>query len=344
MLAKWWGVLAISLVVGGISGCAPTPVPDDAWLVSPISYDNAFDGAQENRTDVTYSMPNMTGDTAGGFWTESGGSWLHIDHKGDALRFNELSLVEVRGLSAITPTLLAVTREGGGQPAGLYVFDTDERTWMPKVTSGSATGDVVALSDGRMVFVDYPQGAPPRWPGMPGQPGENLMPYSIMSVDRDGQQITLIGPEAGLAAAAVALDSTPDGALYASTESESFMISADGTRSQVTPHQLARPVLAVGPSGALLSVAPSESGSPEAEWVINSGSSEARDVLAVKGHCQPGISPPLSVAMDGRVATLPFSCSAGGATWGSETSFVVSIGDEGGTVLAKVSLPEDWTD
>lgn len=125
MRAKWFGTAAITLVMVGITGCttAPVPVPDDAWLVSPISYDNAMDGEPANRIDVTYSMQKMTGDTAGGFWTESAGCWLHIDRYGEAAsRFNDDSSIRVHGISAISPTVLAVSREDGGRPAGLYLL------------------------------------------------------------------------------------------------------------------------------------------------------------------------------------------------------------------------------
>jgi hypothetical protein len=345
MGAKWFGALAIGLVVVSITGCtaAPMPVPDDVWLVSPIRYDNAMDGETGNPIDVTYSMQKMTSDTAGGFWTESAGSWLHIDRHGEAVRrFNDELLIRVHAISASSPTLLAVSREEGGQPAGLYLFDTDNGSWTLVAASAAAMGDVVAQSDGRLVFVDYPEGPPPRWPGMAAEPGELPMPYSIFSVDSTGETSTLIGPEAGLMGSAVELDAAPDGTLYVSTESETFVIGGDGIRSQVASHQPSHPILAVSPSGALLYVAPSEIAGADVEWMLDSGSAEAREVMSVKGKCQPGNSPPLTVTMKENAATLPFSCSAGGAVWVSDTSFVVSIGDEGGTVLAKVTLPADW--
>ena len=344
MRATRFGTAAIMLVAVCITGCttAPVSVPDDAWLVSPISYDNAMNGEPTNRIDVTYSMQKMTGDTAGGFWTESAGSWLHIDRHGEARRFNDENLIRVHAISAISPTVLAVSREEGGQPAGLYLFDTDDGSWSLVVTAVMAMGDVVALSDGRVVFIDYPVGPPPRWPGMAAEPGEFPMPYSILSIDSTGETSTLIGPEAGLIGSAVELDAGPDGTLYVGTESETFVIDGNGIRSPVAAHHPSDPVLAVSPSGALLTVTPLGSDSTEAEWVLDSGSAEAREVVAAKGKCQPGNSLPLTITMDEKAATLPFSCSAGAATWVSDNSFVVSIGDEGGTVLARVTLPANW--
>ncbi|MEX1077833.1 MAG: hypothetical protein WED09_01835 [Homoserinimonas sp.] len=330
--------MAVGLVAFMIAGCGQAPIPDDAWVVSPIRYDNALNGDRESFIDVTYSMGNFTGDTEGGFWTESAGSWLHIDRHGQAVsRFNDFRWSEVQGLAALSPSVLVVSGMGGGRPDGLYTFNTDEGTSTRVDVSATAIGDVVSLSDGRLVFVDYHQVAPPQ--GMPSELGQFRVPYSILSLDPAGMQSIVVGPDEGLAASDVALDATPDGAIYVSTDAEDFTIEEDGTRSRPAPHQLGHPVVAVAPSGALLSIAPVEHVAADAAWLVDSGSAEAQAVIEEKGVCQSGSGPPLAVKMDGEATTLPFSCGTRGAVWLTDTSFVLSTGDESGTVLAKVTFP-----
>lgn len=311
--------------------------------MSPLSYDNGMAGQPEDHIDVTYPMGNMSSDTAGGFWTESAGSWLHIDSQGDTVRrFNGDPQIAVHGFSAISPTTLVVSREGGGQPEGLYTFDTDDDKWAAISTPGTAMGDVVALGGGQLVVVAYPAGAPPRWPGPVTAAGELLMPYSILAMTVDGQQEVLIGPDLGLSATDLALDATSDGVVYVSTESETYALGTDGTRVDVEPHKLGNPLLAVGLSGALLAAAPLSADTPDAEWVVDSGSAEARTVIEENMVCTPTTNAQLAVALDTRIATLPFSCNARSAVWISDTAFVMSIGSESGAVIAKVTMPTDW--
>lgn len=340
MRRRWFGAAAVSLIACVITGCAPAPIPDDAWLVSPIRYDNAMVGDRENFIDVTYSMGNVTGDTDGGFWTESAGSWLHIDRHGEAThRFNDFRWDELYGLTAISPTVLVVSGVGDGRPDGLYRFNTEDGTSTRIETSAAAIGDVVSVGDGRLVFIDYYEGAPPRFPGSQYEPDQFRMPYSILSVSTAGVVSAVVGPEEGLAASHVALDATPDGTIYASTDDETFTVDVDGTRFPLMTHQSVRPVLAVAPSGALVSVAPVDDDEADVDWMIESGSAEARTVLEEKGVCQPGSGAPLAVTSDGHVTALPFSCGTRAAVWLNDTSFVLTIGDEAGTVLAKVTLP-----
>lgn len=188
-----------------------------------------------------------------------------------------------------------------------------------------------------------------RWGGILPESERLRAPYSIVRVDSAGQQSILMGPEAGLSSSNVQLDATPDGVVYVSTETETFTIGPDGTRTSATPHRLGHPVLAVNPSGALLTIAPplsdsTDSDQMDVEWLMDAGSAEARKVLAEKGVCQGESAAPVTVSANGRSATLPFTCNAGGAAWISDTQFVVAIGDEGGTVLAKVDLPASWAD
>lgn len=248
---KHFGMLAITAAALTLTGCTVPPAitPDDVWLVSPITFDNAVDGEPRNLTDVTYSTHSITGDTAGGFWTESAGSWLHIDGDGHTLRrFNDVLMIEVNSISAVSPTVLVVSRQGGGLSSGIYLFDTADGTWTPVADSDAASGDVAALGDGPVV----------------------------------------------------------------------------------------------NKSGDLVTTTPSSAVVVEANWMLDSGSPEAREILATKGACHPTTGRQLTVEKDERIAALPFSCGASAAVWVSETSFVVAIGDEGGTVLARVTMPKNW--
>jgi hypothetical protein len=103
--------------------CCCGPQPTEGWLIEALRYDNSTSEARSSMIDVTYSMGNMTGDTAGGFWTESAGSWLHISADGTtAHRFNLLdarAANTVNAIAALSPTELVVSHGAVGSNRAL---------------------------------------------------------------------------------------------------------------------------------------------------------------------------------------------------------------------------------
>jgi hypothetical protein len=323
-----------------LSGC--TAVPPNAWRVAPIEYDNAMDGDPKDRTDVTYPMANITTDTAGGIWTESAGSWLHLDENGDTLRrFNAEMFVTVHGISAVSPTVLAVSRTDRENPwgagSGLFLFDTDDETWENVEVDATTAGDVVVDAEGRIVFVDY-LGAM-----VPGAMDYSIeddapIPFAIRAIDANGEQTTVLGEDARLSATTVAIDTDSAGTVYVSTDRETFSVGVDGTRSPIGTHAGRQPVLAVSPAGELLAAGSYEAGADVA-WVVSGGSSEAKDVISQEADCARNEDGGLALLQAGTATSLPFTCGVRGAIWIDESTFIISVGYESGAVLAKVAPP-----
>ncbi|TFB61854.1 hypothetical protein E3N86_07390 [Cryobacterium sp. Hz7] len=343
---SWLSIWGAAVVLASLSACSY--VPPTSWRVVPIEFDNALDVGPEDRIDVTYSMTNMTQDTAGGFWTESAGSRLHLNSAGDTLRrFNDEMFTRVHGISAISPSVLAVSRTGKAGTeieTGIYLYDTDAETWTPVDVDATTIGDVAAGADGRLVFVDFlgemvPEGA------MTPLESAFMWPFAIRTVAKNGQQTTVLGAESGVTAAAVAIDIDPAGTVYVSTERETFAIGADGTRSPIATYPPRNPVLAVNAVGYVLTAAPTNTDATERpiDWKMVRASSPARGVMAKKGDCPQSSEQGIRILTGEESTSLPFSCNTNGAVWLNDTTFVLSIGDESGTILARVTPPEEPT-
>lgn len=329
-------VLTLAALLG-LTACSTAPA--DAWQISPIEYDNAMDGQAAARIDVTYAMRHLSDDTAGGLWTESSGSWLHLDENGDTLsRFNDDLLFTVHGISAASPTVLAVSRTRrsgiGGADSGLFLFDTDARTWQRLGVAATSLGDVVVADDGRIVFVEFLEPAAGRH-----RPSDPPRGYAIRSIDRAGRQATLLAPAAARAASVVEIDMDAVGTVYLSTERETIRVEPDGTGTTLVSYPVQMPVLSVGPAGDVISRSPADADGGEPVWRTDGGSAEARGILETRGDCAGPATGKLAVTTAGVSTALPFSCGSNGAAWITDASFVLSIGDESGTVLGRVTTP-----
>ena len=321
----------------GLSACSA--VPADSWLISPIEYDNAMDGQATARTDVTYAMHHLSDDTAGGLWTESSGSWLHLDENGDTLsRFNDDLLFTVHGISAVTPTVLAVSRtrrgEIGGADSGLFLFDTGSRSWEKLEVAASSIGDVVVADDGRIVFVEFLEPAAEH-----RRPSDPSRGYAIRSIDAAGRLATLLAPETVLAASVVEIDVDPNGTVFLSTERETLRVEPDGAVTTLLTYPVQMPVLSVSPAGDVISRRPADAGAAEPVWRTDGGSEEARGIIHARADCAGSTTGELAVTTAGVSTALPFSCGSNGVAWITDASFVLSIGDESGTVLGRITSP-----
>lgn len=238
-----------------LAGCATVDIPKDAWTITPIAYDNALDGeSPEEPIDVTYPMGNITPDTAGGIWTESAESWLHLDEAGTTLqRFNTELFVTVHGISAVSPTVLAVSRtdrENLAGGSGLFLFDTKAKSWERVDAAGSTTGDVEVATSGRLLFVDFL--------GMPAPDAfaSAQTEFAVRAIDSAGRVSTVLESEEGRTARVVAIDSDASGAVYVRTNSETLIVDANGEVTTQSEQYSGWPVLAVSPGGNLLTADP----------------------------------------------------------------------------------------
>lgn len=318
-------VLALAgALVLSLSACAS--IPDEAWVVEPIRYDNALDGEDRvDPIDVTYSMGNVTGDTAGGFWTESSGSWLHIASDGEALRRFNLDGTEryttVRGIAALSPTELVVSHDVLGPDRVLSRFDTESMRWQTISAEGYWIGDV-AVVDGSILYVQY--SAPPVVPTS----------FVIRKLDPSGALSTLTPPNEELVATDVEIDADRDGNVYVVTESEKLVLDPTGSVTFREDHGAAHPFVAVNSDDELLW--PSGASPAELDWRIRDGSAEARAVVEEYSACA---GHGVAVDVDGAETALPFLCGASSAAWLDDSSFVLVAGTEQGTVLARVTRP-----
>ena len=309
-----------------------------------MEYDNGV-GSRADRTDVTYPMSNITSDTAGGLWTESAGSWLHLDESGNTLRrFNAGMLMTVYGISAVSSTVLAVSRtdreDVNGAGSGLFLYDTDAGTW-DAVDVGS-TGDVAVDATGRIVFVDYLGATAPgarRGSNDPAVP----TPFAIRAVDAGSRQTTVLAGTEGLSTTDVAVDIDVAGTIYVSTDRETYSVRTDGKRTSLGSHSTRHPVLAVSAGGDVLAPA---SGDPDTavDWAMTRGSFPARAVMSEYGDCARTGEGGLVLREGHKTTSLPFTCSVAGAAWIDASTFVVSIGSEGGAILSTVTPPENNED
>ena len=362
--------VAIAVTCVALSGCSASD--PSIWHVAPLSFDNTLDGGSvgtgSNFTDVTYGMDQITGDTIGGFWTESAGSWLHIDADGrTASRFNtENTEGSIEGLAALTPTLLAVAHgpHVGFETATrstVSTFDTITKNWTEVALRASSVGDLATdLSDPaqpRIVFVDF-FGAPV----IAGQ--ERSFGVSVTSPD--GQESALVGAEADLSGDDVDIAIGPGGGVLVSTDTRSFRVAADGSLSDRSSHARGSAFIAVSPAGLVLSRtgaaqtrptaqdlptaqdvptaqdSPTAQDVPTAQGSIRGGSPEARIILEGTEAEPDATRVSLVLTVKGRAIVVPFTTGAVAAAWLDDGRFVVvspGSGDE--SVLAIVTLPAD---
>jgi len=370
---------AATLLVG-LGACSAVPETPDGWRVAALEFDGALEGSPEAVTDVTYSMSIASDDTEGGFWTESAGSWLHVTADGDATRrYNtsdeftaEHGAISVRGISASSPTMLVVSKTAGddafGPESGLFWYNTSDETWSRAHPDAITTGDVDVDADGRIVFVDFlGEFVPDTY--NPEAVLATPQPYAIRAIDSDGVITTVQEPDPAVvvsASDAVDVDTDSAGTVYVSTETETYALDADGTRSVLSTYTQQTPRLAANAAGDILMPSADPVATEDAndrsvpavdDYSVTDGSQEARDVLDAHRDCStaegsvpetptPGSAPvsSLSLLRQGEspesATALPFSCGATPVAL-ADHEFVLAIGDEAGTVLARVTPPKD---
>ena len=339
------GALCLA-VVASLSGCSAAD--PTIWQVAPLKFDNALDdgasGGAADFTDVTYGIDQIAADTVGGFWTESAGSWLHIDAEGrTASRFNtENAGGSVEGLAALTPTLLAVAH---GPHAGfetatrstVWTFDTTTKNWTEVAIQASSVGALATdLSDRaqpRIVFVDFF--------GVPVVPGQER-PFGVSVTGLDGQESALVGAEADLSGDDVDIAIGPEGDVLVRTDTRSLRVAADGSLSGRSSHPRGSALIAVSPAGLVLSQTGDTQNLLRAQGSLRGGSREARSILEGTAAEPDATRASLDLTVNGRAIAVPFTRGAAAAAWLDHDRFVfVSLGSGDESVLAIGTLPAD---
>ncbi|NJI58015.1 hypothetical protein HCX50_01075 [Microbacterium oxydans] len=354
---------AVIAAIMFVSGCTPpAPGPDD-WALEPISFQNSFVGSGPEATpagpptDLTYGMHVLSSDGAGGFWTASSGSWLHVGADGETLaRFDtEPSgpLSKIRAMAPLSPTELVVVQGDRAHVMPmLSVFDTTTMTL--RDLPGDAVGDEgdldfgdfefgdVAVHDGDAIVVRY-QPRPP----------DDYLDFEVLRVDLDSGARTLLhsgpvelddAPGARPGVPPIGIDVDDAGRMYLATPTARIVLTADGTELSREPQVADHPLVAAAPDGTALWWG----GEPEqsdAQGVIVGGSSEARQAIEPRMHCAetsssdiPRRGDALRLSDSAGQHPLPFLCGANAAAW-TDGSWVVATGGEGDGVLVRVTPP-----
>ena len=321
-------------VLSATVGCGAEP-PADAWVLAPISYDNRMDGeaGPSDFIDASYPM-SLVSDTAGGFWGVSAGSWLHIDETGAAVsRFNLDPGAPGGAVDAVTPTVLAVASGEGtpSYPGTILLFDTETMSWEELHRDERALGDIATTSDA-VYFVAY-------------TPGESTFTIEKLALTPGAKPVTVSPALDGQGPVAIDVDN--GGMLYVATPTERIILGPDGTIRSSDPVPSIHPGVSVNDRGDVVwsGQAATTAALPT---FVSGGSAEARRIIDSYIECDPN-NPPfstqgidhLTVSSSEESVALPFLCSPSGFTWINDRELVVSVGDEGGAPLVRVTPPSD---
>lgn len=322
--------LVTAATAGGLVACAPEP-PTDAWVLTPISYDNRLDGdgGAPEHIDLTYPMA-LTGDTAGGFWGHSAGSFVHIDADGTAVRRFNLDPGAPSGMTvALNPTTLVMTSQTDARfTSSVVLFDTDTMTFSD-LSDDTRTIGALAAHGGDVYLAVYGFGEPTftvetlsaSAPGTPRQIGPAFDGHGPLAIDVDDA-----------------------GTVYVATESERIVISDEGTILHREDVPSIRPAVAVNGDGDAVwtGQAPASADVPS---FVRGGSGEARDIIATYSECAAGPNASesavdvLTLATGATERSLPFLCGQARVTWIDDDQLVASVGTENGAVLVRITPP-----
>ena len=341
-----------------VVGCAPQPAagPDD-WTLAPISFQSSFTGSGPEAApaghpiDLAYGMHVLSADGAGGFWTASAGSWLHVGADGETLaRFNTEPgdpLSQIGAMAPLSATELVVV-QGDRVHVMPMVSVLDTTTMTMRDLPGDAVGDEgdddygdfefgdVAVHDGDAIVVRY-QPRPP----------DAYLDYEVLRIDLDSGARTLLhsgpvdlddAPGARPGVPPVGIDVDSAGRVYLATPSARIMLAADGTEVSREPQVANRPLVAAAPDGTALWWG-GEPVQSDARGVIVGGSADARTAIEGRMRCaEPSRGDALLFSDAAGQHPLPFLCGANDAVW-TGMSWVVATGGEGDGVLVRVAPP-----
>lgn len=326
--------IAVGVVVtlGSVTSCAAEP-PADSWVLTPISYDNRMDGdtGPPDVIDAAYPMA-LTGDTAGGFWGASAGSFLHVDEAGVAVRrFNLDPGAPTGAIAAISPTVLLMStgEQTATHSGSVMLFDSEAMSWTEVHRDERALGDIANYGD-TVYVVAYEFGKP-------------AFTIEKIALSAPAEPIP-VGPTFD-GYGQVAIDVDSDGTIYVATSTERISLAADGTVQWREPVGSTNPVVSVNERGdvAWSGLDPTPAALPT--FVVG-GSAEARGIIDAHIECEPetlafsgqGVDY-VTLATSQNSLTLPFLCAPRSITWVNDHELVASIGTEGGAPLVRLTPP-----
>lgn len=358
-------LLTLAAATALLAGCTPPPVPPgpDDWMLEPIAIDThvisqpgeaPLGGTAQNTdvgagadalADVSFSMTLLASDSAGGFWAESAGSFLHVGKDGETLaRFtgeHDDRLSQVTAMASSSPEELVVARAGTA-PA-IAVLDTTTMTMhdVPNTAAGGGDSPLfqyvdVATRDGDAIVAHV----------RPERLGYLML--EILHIDLEDGARTLLhaepielseAPHAFPDVPPVRLDVDAEGAIHLAVPSARVVLNADGTERTRTAQSANFPQVAVRPDGTALWWG-GESARARATSEIVGGSPEAREAIEKRSTCDEFFrTDALRLSIDGAEHPLPFLCGVNDAVW-TGSAWVVSAGGEADGVLVRVTPPK----
>ncbi|MFG6445490.1 hypothetical protein ACFXQA_09465 [Microbacterium sp. P07] len=310
LLPTLWGIALLA------TGCAPADLADPQdpgeWIVDPVVVSTTSAESGPVSTDVGLPAATIAGDGAGGFWagSESVAHYSADDPQAGPDQKAGAPNGQVQALSARdADTLFAVSTDPVGRSV-LSQWTAASATWTTLRAVGELYGDVAATADA-VLYVEFGE--------------QTVKDRFVIRRLVPGGAPTTVGPE--FVGSEVRIAPGRGGAVFVVTDTERFVLAADGGVSARVAHDPAdRPVGRVSLDGAPLWT--DRPDIPSAGWYIATGSDEARKVIedASEGCDDMGDR-----------ASSP-SCGWD-ATWLDAQTFVTSVGGEGGAVLAVVRAP-----
>ncbi|MGO2747878.1 hypothetical protein [Microbacterium sp.] len=348
-------LLVATSVTLAASACTPQATADD-WMLEPVPFESGHMG----EVDLAFGMSTITADGAGGFWSGSAGSWLHVGADGETLaRFNidvEHPMHAMGSIAALSPTELVATRTVTAPDAvpGLSIIDMETLEYtdvptkpVPETGAGeadAAAGDFMlgdlAVHDGDAYVVRY-QPVP-----------QEYLDFEILRVDLGSGERELLHREALTISTSpqvfpgvppVDIDLDAGGTIYLATPSYRIILAPDGTELSRAAQSANRPIVSADPDGRVLWWGGAE-GAAHATSVIIGGSGEARDAIVGRASCEGLIRDDAlrmtvgDAGAESTVESLPFLCGANAAAWTGD-SWIVATGGEGDGVLVRLTPP-----
>ena len=248
-------------------------------------------------------------------------------------RFNLDPGVPDGAVDAVTPTVLAIA-DGEGTPSypgTILLFDTETMSREELHRDERALGDIATTSDA-VYFVAY-------------TPGEPTFTIDKLALTPGAKPVTVLPAIDGHGPVGIDVDN--DGVLYIATPAERIIVGPDGTIRSSEPVPSTHPGVSVNDRGDVVWAGQAAKTAAVPTFVAG-GSADARRTIDYYIECDPN-NPPfstqgidhLTVSSSEESVTLPFLCSPAGFTWINDRELVVSVGDEGGSPLVRVTPPDD---
>lgn len=341
-------VAAVALLAVLTAGCTAPPDPS-AWLLEPVPFTPGHDAP----VDVAYAQDQLVPDGAGGFWSASSTTWLHVDATGTTLAHFNIDVSEIGArmplLAPLSTTELLVADRFGVRLGVRDNASGTTRELRSLFVDGKYASIAAIAARDRTAFVALLR------PGSPDAPVTLTLEIVRLGVD-DGSRavlhtepITLLPANSSDSGPRVRLDVQGDGSIVLTTPTGLSLLAPDSAvLSHIESGQPA-PALAVGAGNEVLwwggsDASPASAAGASAAPVrfeVRGGSAEARASIERHSICDDGRTLRLVSTGGGALqatAPLPFLCDGRAAVW-TGSAWIVSIGGEGDGVLVRATPP-----